>query len=263
MINKHTLLIASVLTGGIGVAFAQTITTYDPSQLPTTQGKVAEYSLTPRGDIDGVILEDGTQVHLPPHLGNQLTQVAKPGDDVTVRGLRARAIPVIQAVSIRSDHSGQTVADVGGPPVAPPQPINTPYQWLNVEGRVREPLYGPRGDMNGALLEDGTQVHVPPDQATKLDQDLRAGQTLVAQGYGVSGPYGKSLDARRVGTSTDQLVQVGPPGLPPGPPAPLSGPDASNRPGSPGTITASPPPPPPGGAPTALPDRADTPLPHA
>ena len=51
---------------------AQNAASYDPGQLPPIEGKVAEYSLTPRGDVDGLILADGTEVHLPPHLGTQL-----------------------------------------------------------------------------------------------------------------------------------------------------------------------------------------------
>ena len=57
--------------------------------------------------------------------------------------------------------------------------------------------------MNGALLEDGTQVHLPPDQAMIMGGSLVPGQTLVAQGYGATGPYGKSVDARQIGPEPD------------------------------------------------------------
>jgi hypothetical protein len=72
--------------------------------------------------------------------------------------------------------------------------------------------------MNGALLDDGTQVHVPPGQAISMSQQLRAGLTLAAAGYGVTGPYGHSLEAQKIGPNTGQLVDVAPPGPPPGPP---------------------------------------------
>ncbi len=96
----------------------------------------------------------------------------------------------------------------------PPLPLAMSYQWQQVQGQVREPLFGPGGEMNGALLEDGTQVHLPPDQAITLGKDLQAGQTLVARGYGVSTAYGRSLDAQQIGGSASQLVQVGPPSPP-------------------------------------------------
>jgi len=41
---------------------------YDPEQLPVHRGQVQQYTLTPRGDIDGLILADGTEVKTPPHL---------------------------------------------------------------------------------------------------------------------------------------------------------------------------------------------------
>ena len=60
MKTRYMLLAATLFAGGIGAAIAQSTATYDPAQLPAIQGKVAEYSLTPRGDVDGLILADGT-----------------------------------------------------------------------------------------------------------------------------------------------------------------------------------------------------------
>jgi hypothetical protein len=236
-------LAATLLATTATATLAQPVAIYDPQQLPATQGRVAQYSLTPRGDVDGVILQDGTQVHLPPHLGGQLVQAVKPGDSITVRGLKAQALPLIQALSVTNDASGQSVLDTG-PPATPPQPLAMGFQWLQVQGRVREPLYGPRGDMNGALLDDGTQIHLPPDQARSLGSELLAGGMLVAQGYGVTGTYGKSLDAEQIGNSATQLIRVGPPG-PPGrrdfspPPPGFGAPPA--RPSPPGSSQPSPP----------------------
>ncbi|GAN77672.1 hypothetical protein [Acidisphaera rubrifaciens] len=224
------VLMAGAAIVVVGRTLGQPVATYDPNQLPAMHGTVAQYSLTPRGDVDGVILSDGTQVHLPPHLGAQLVAAVKPGDAVTFRGLRAQALPLVQALSLTDDASGRGVVDAG-PPATPPQPLAMGSQWLQVQGRVREALYGPRGDMNGALLDDGTQVHLPPDQAAKLSAYLAPGRTLVAQGYAATGRYGRSIDAQAIGTAPDALVQVagpaggprrGPP--PPPPPAPRPAP---------------------------------------
>ena len=86
---------------------------YDPQQLPAINGTVNRYTLTPRGDVDGLILADGTEVHFPPHLSTQLVYAVKPGDAVTVRGLKALNIPLVAAVSITNGRSGQTVTDNG------------------------------------------------------------------------------------------------------------------------------------------------------
>jgi hypothetical protein len=232
MTTRSLLLSATLLSAAAGAAFAQNPATFDPAQLPATTGTVAQYSLTPRGDVDGIILRDGTQVHLPPHLGPQLVADVKPGDTVEVRGLKAQAIPVVQAMSIKSEASGASVVD-NGPPAHPPAPLAKETQWLTVQGAVKEPLYGPRGDLNGALLADGTQIHLPPDQAARLGSALQTGMTVVAEGYGVAGPYGRSVDARQIGPSVAQLEQVGPPPGPAGfaaPPAPGALPPPPRRP---------------------------------
>src|ERR1700752_4851704 len=60
---------------------------YDPQQLPVQCGQVQQFTLTPRGDIDGLILSDGTEVKTPPHLSTQIAYSVKPGDTVTIHGL--------------------------------------------------------------------------------------------------------------------------------------------------------------------------------
>lgn len=60
---------------------------YDPQQFPALRGEVQQFTLTARGDIDGFILRDGTEVKTPPELSAQLKFVVKPGSDVTIYGL--------------------------------------------------------------------------------------------------------------------------------------------------------------------------------
>ncbi len=248
--RKHHFIGASVLALCAFQAAAQSAPGLEPNQVPAFKGKVAQYSLTPRGDVDGVILDDGTQVHFPPHLGAQVVAAVKPGDAVTVLGVKSMAVPMVQALSMTGEASGQTIVDQG-PPAGPPARLASPWQYLQVQGRVREPLYGPRGDLNGALLEDGTQVHFPPDQAARWAADLNPGHTLVAQGYGVAGPYGKSVEVQRVafdGSAFSAAAPGNPPGPPPpAPPAPRPGAAAAPPPPPPGAA-AAPPPPPPGAA---------------
>ena len=67
-----TSLVAG-LTVGLTAALAQPpAPAYDPAQLPETKGKVAQYLLNPRGMVDGLLLDNGTEVHLNPMIGTEL-----------------------------------------------------------------------------------------------------------------------------------------------------------------------------------------------
>jgi hypothetical protein len=165
---------------------------YYSNQLPETQGTVQRFTLTPIGELDGVILTDGTEVHLPPHLTTQLAAAVRVGDTVTVRGYRSPSVPLIAAVSITDTNTGQTVVDNGPPPPGfrpPPPPPGMPApgaQQASVQDKVQRPLYGPAGDLNGALLEDGTIVRIGPREAYQVASLLNAGQMLAVQGWALS-----------------------------------------------------------------------------
>jgi len=214
---------------------------YDPQQLPAQRGQVQQFTLTPRGDIDGVILSDGTEVKTPPHLSTEIAYSVKPGDTVVVHGLHAAALPLVQAVSITDEATGRTVVDSGPPgpgrgPGAPPPPPPPgdpdagppgPIPGLGeVQGRVRMTLHAPQGEVNGALLEDGTILRMPPPQAFRFAALLRPGQLLVVEGTGFTNAIGKVFEIRQLGPSRDQLsrVEAPPPpsgrGLMPPPPRP-------------------------------------------
>ena len=219
---------------------------YDPQQLPAQRGQVQQFTLTPRGDIDGLILTDGTEVKTPPHLSTQIAHAIKPGDTVTIHGLHAAALPLVQAVSITDDATGAhghrqwtaqprprtsrtTAADHDGYGRRRPLPGLT-----EVQSRVWMALHGPQGDVNGALLDDGTIVRLPPPEAYRFASLLQPGQTIVAKGSELITAMGKVLDAQQIGASREQLSLVEtapgpgrgrrpppPPGFgPPGPPRP-------------------------------------------
>lgn len=190
---------------------------FDPAGLPSAAGRVLQYSLTPAGDVDGLILDDGTEIHLPPRLGPQLADTVKPGDAVTAHGLRARAVPMMQAVTITNDATGRTVTDDGPSPGMAPAPAPRGDRLaMTAQGRVRLQLHGPRGDLNGALLADGTIIRLPPAEAQRLAALLQPGLTLVAQGPGVAGPFGRVLEAVRLGNGPGTMTVLPPaPSFPP------------------------------------------------
>ena len=237
-------------------ALAQTAgSTFDPAQMPVTRGVVAQYDLTPRGDVDGLILIDGTEVHVAPYLGPQLRQGVKPGDSVTIHGLRARVLPLVQAMSVTDDKTGVTIADtslIGGPPPRPPGPPSG--QRVEIHDTVKMQLHGPRGELNGVLLANGTIVHMPPPAATQLATLLVAGTAITVAGDEVSSDLGHSIAATAIGPAKGTLepIMMAPPmpppdaGAPPPPPFAMGAPPAPPAPPLPGAT-------PPGGAPPQTP----------
>ena len=192
---------------------------YDPAQLPSFTGRVQQFTLTPRGEIDGVILSDGTEVKTAPPLSTSIAYSIKPGDTVTIHGLRAVAIPLIQAVSLTDDTSGRRIVDEDlgpGPGGRPPAPNAAEPRLAEVQGAIRMSLHGPRGEINGVLLTDGTVLRLPPDAAVNLVTLLQPGRMVIAQGDEVSNPIGKVLEVREFGTSRNHLTPVG---AAPSPPA--------------------------------------------
>lgn len=210
------------------LALAARLPVYDPQQLPALRGHVQQFTLTPRGDIDGLILTDGTEVDAPPYLSTQIAYAVRPGDPVTIHGLHAAALSLEQAVSITDTATGHTVID-NGPPAPPAPPVPAPREpgpplpgLALVTSRIRMVLHGPQGEINGTLLDDGTTVRLPPAAADRFAGLLQPGQALVAEGEELITPMGRVLDAREIGAARDQLALVDspPPPQPGGPPPP-------------------------------------------
>ena len=58
-------------------------------------------------------------------------------------------------------------------------------------------LRGPRGDVNGALLEDATVLRLPPPEAYRFASLLQPGQALVTEGSELVSAVGRVVEVRR------------------------------------------------------------------
>jgi len=210
---KFGLLAGTMLAASLGgAAFAQPTPTYDPAQLPTIKGRVAQYTLTPRAEVDGFILDDGTEVHVSPRLSTQLVFAVKPGDAVTIHGLRAKAVPMVAATSVTNDATNATVVSSGERRERGPGASST-----EATGTVKAQLHGPQGELNGVLLSDGTTVRLPPPEAAKLGDKLAVGKTVFVRGEGVANPLGKLVMARAIGTTATDATEIATPHMRGGP----------------------------------------------
>src|SRR5262245_36068494 len=197
------LIAAIALASGAAVYAQTTAPVWDPAQLPTTKGTVKQYTLTPRGDVDGLILSDGTEVKLPPHLTGQIVFAVRPGDAVTIRGLRALALPLVDAASVTNDATGATVTDNGRP--------GGPDRWASqqtISGRIAAALHGKHGEVNGALLDNGIMLRLPPFEAERLQAWLQPGQNVTVRGASLATALGTVIDVTAIGASPDQLTEL-------------------------------------------------------
>jgi hypothetical protein len=186
-----------------GWVWSRPIRSWIPDWLiPTTTGTVRRFTLVPNGELDGLILDDGTEVHVPPHLSSQLAAAVRLGDSIRVRGFRAWFAPFIRAASITDVATGGMVIDFGPPPRGfdPPGLRVAAMQRISADGRLEMWLHGPAGNVNGALLADGTILRFPPPLADQLEGYLVPGQQMRADGWGTATAYGTVVAVQIFGT---------------------------------------------------------------
>ena len=57
-------------------------------------------------------------------------------------------------------------------------------------------------------VADGTELRLPPPEAERFGDTLRAGQTISVRGDLLETALGKLVDVRAIGTSPDQLTEI-------------------------------------------------------
>jgi hypothetical protein len=97
---------------------------YDPAQLPSFSGKVQQFTLSPRGEIDGVLLTDGTVLHLPPEAAANMRSLLQPGRAIVAQGDEL-SNPIGRVLEVRALGSSRAdLTPIDGPP--PPGPRGRP-----------------------------------------------------------------------------------------------------------------------------------------
>jgi hypothetical protein len=179
-------------------------------QTTVVEGSVDRYLMNPDGFVDGLLLSNNTVIRFPPHLGQVLTQTVSLQDVVRVEGF-FESPAILHASSIIDLQSQRSIVDTppSGRHPRPPPPGSVARQPLSASGTIRVLTRGKRGEVDGAVLSDGTVIHFPPPAGVQFAALLREGNTLAASGYGTSNEYGRSLEASAIGPSMNQLETIG------------------------------------------------------
>ncbi len=159
--------------------------------LPDIAGMVQRFIANANGEIDGLMLtyDPGKLlfVHVPPHLTTDIEAAIEIGDPIRLRGIRPRSADMVAAVAlIASD--GNLVLDIGPDRQRAVPPVKS--QSAKIHGMVQRPLYGPHGELRGAILEDGTVIRVKPKKATAVAALLQSGAAIVVHGEGFETRHG-------------------------------------------------------------------------
>lgn len=178
----------------------------DPESLPKTAGTVERFVLNPHGEVDGFVMKGEKHgdilVHTPPHMQKQLTRHVRAGDKVSVHGVRPRGAALLAAVAVTAKTGHKIIDDGPGhnrerPPAA--------HEAMEAGGTVRLLLFGPKGELRGALLTDGTIVRVGRKDADNLEKLLTPGAALAVRGDGVETRYGRVIHAKEAGKDLADL----------------------------------------------------------
>jgi hypothetical protein len=178
---------------------------------PSVIGTVQQYLLNPHGEVDGLLLSDGTVVRFPPHMGIALVSSVKAGDAVTVVGFLGPTTPqgvAIKALTITTNSkTGHTLVDQ--PPVTRPLPPDLrglTRTALTVSGTLSRFLANPHGEIDGLILSGGEQVKFPPHQGAFIVMALgRAGGAITVTGFGTKNAFGTVVEGQSM-TMGDQTV---------------------------------------------------------
>jgi hypothetical protein len=206
----------------------------DRGATKTVQGTVRRSTTAPMGEIDGAVLEDGTVIHWPPHLGDRASGVAIRGDQVRATGwmetgpdgdthLEVRTITNLRTkASIENDAPAPPPPPGAGPRrgPAPPPPTGPRFgspvaatSTRSVQGTVQQLTRAPKGEVDGAILEDGTVIHWPPHLADRFSTLVARGDRVRASGWLETGPAGDSHFEVRSVTNLRTLGAAGVDGI--------------------------------------------------
>ncbi len=186
------------------------------------EGVVKSLTTAPRGEADGAVLEDGTVIHWPPHLADRFTAIIGKGDRIKATGrmetgpegdarLEVQSVTNTRTRATRENddpapppppdrpgrRGGRAPAPPdkpgprGGPvPPPPPEPGRRAEDLKTVTGTVRSMTTEPMGELDGAVLDDGTVIHWPPHLGRRFGAVVSKGAKVKATGRMETGPEG-------------------------------------------------------------------------
>lgn len=191
------MLSSAAMLCGAGLAQAQ------PAE--RVRGTVERLTTAPKGEIDGAVLDDGTTLHWPPHLADEFQAAVKVGDEVEATGRTETAPRGEEHFEVERLTNLRTKAVAVNDDRRPPKPPKGPKERgprrgadaddrriTTIKGVVRSLTTAPKGETDGAVLDDGTTLHWPPHLEDEFSNVAAAGDQVEATGSNERGKRGEA-----------------------------------------------------------------------
>ncbi|HRB15214.1 MAG TPA: hypothetical protein PK224_05460 [Nitrospira sp.] len=173
-------------------------------------GVVERYLIDPRGEVEGLLLVDGTYMYVTSRAADHLTRALKPDDHVQVFGRRQSNERLVQPDVIENLTRGTTFIV--------PLRVDLPMQEqarrlsvteMNATGTIRLLLYHPiKSTVQGMILSDNTQIRLPLDASEALRRSFQIGDAVVIKGNGTTNQFGRAIEVVAIGRTPASLVPV-------------------------------------------------------
>jgi len=182
----------------------------DPGCLPETQGAVESFIANRHDEIDGLLVAPTGQAPLlvctPPHLFARIEAAVKIGDTIRIRGIRPRRADIIAAAALTASNGDMIVDD--GPPDEDKRKVHRGGSKPNrtdAELILRLSLFGPKGELRRALLQEGVVVRLGPKEAASVAGLLRPGSRIAVRGPSLHTKHGRVVAAEEIGPDWRRL----------------------------------------------------------
>jgi len=188
----------------------------DPDSLVPVKSKVERFLFNPRGQADGMILANGTEAHFPPHMSQKVLAGLKPGERVTLYGVKPRSADMIACVAIETT-DGTRIDDKGPPPQAKKKGHgrkhdtrhdNLDTEPVEIADTVQRALHGPKGEVRGVLLKGGAIVRFPPHAVRAKPEMYEPGSALAVRGEALQVEGATVIEASELGRTKRTMRRI-------------------------------------------------------
>jgi hypothetical protein len=176
-------------------------------EMKSFAGKIKMVSSSPQGTTEGIVLENGTYIKIPPHsiLDSDKIQA---GANISGNGEMITEKPNQVFHHVITKIGNRVVSNDQGTPTENDALIKShklnskakgpaEYKNITVSGKVFSLAVKPNGEVDRVMLEDGTAVHLPTELLLDY-KTLKLGDTLKVEGEGSNFKNLKFLKAKSI-----------------------------------------------------------------